>query len=53
MDKNQVNVQSIFRDYARKKWSPRDSPEAGYLVTQSVGVPPQADQEGESLNPEH
>jgi hypothetical protein len=35
-----------------EKWLLRSSKSAVYLVTQSIGVPPQADQEGESLNPE-
>jgi hypothetical protein len=33
-------------------WPLRGSKSAVYLVTQSIGVPPPADQEGESLNPE-
>jgi len=32
--------------------SKKKSKRAVYLVTQSIGVPPQADQEGESLSPE-
>jgi len=43
---------SIFRDYAQKKRPLRGNRSTVYLVTQSIGVPPQADQEGESLNPE-
>ena len=43
---------SFFRDDAQKKWPLRGSKSAVYLVTQSIGVPPQADQKGESLNPE-